>query len=41
MTDMCENYHVENNEKIRKLSRYCDMLIEQTMKSLSDFVKRK
>ena len=39
--DMCEDYHVGNNEKIRRLPRYCDMLIGQTIESLPDFVERR
>ena len=39
--DMCEDYHVGNNEKIRRLPRYCDMLIGQTVESLPDFVERR
>ena len=39
--DMCEDYHVGNNERIRRLPRYCDMLIGQTIESLPDFVERR
>lgn len=39
--DMCEDYHVKTAEKIRRLPRYCEMLIGQTISSLEEFTDHK
>lgn len=39
--DMCEDYHVKTAEKIRRLPRYCEMLIGQTISSLEEFTDRR
>jgi hypothetical protein len=35
-SDFCSNYALKKDEKIRRLSRYCDVLNEQYVKSVID-----